>query len=323
MTRLTRRGIAVLCASVLAFAMAGLFGARALNAVVVPAWVALALGAIQLRRADTPRVERHVPEPGFPGERKTVSLVLETERPVLATVTERAPAALSPDQTRFETTLGTTLTYDIEPNSRGVYTTGPLSVALTDTLGLFTRKCRFTERDSIVVYPPVARLSGPGRNDLSILADVGRTRDRQAFDHLREYERGDSLRDIHWKTSAKRADEEFVVTQFVAESDPGGITVAAESGYHEADDLACAAASLAMYVLESGVSVGLVLGDEVVERGDGPDQHHALLSALARTEGGRVDAEADVRIEVREGKVIIVSEDDRTTFDSLVGEVPA
>lgn len=314
MTRPTRRGLAVLGVAVAAFVMAGLFGARALNAVVVPAGIALAFGAVQLRRVDTLRIERQVPEPGFPGDRRTVSIGIDAERFALATVEERVPEALSPDRTVFETTTGTTVSYGIEPASRGVYTVGPLSVTLTDTLGLFARTVRSSRRDSVVVYPRVDVLPATDPFDPSNLIGASRIRDRQLFDRLREYERGDSLRDVHWKTSAKRADGEFVVKQFAAEEEAGGITIVAESDRSEADALARATASLATRLLDSGVSVALVLGDEVVERGSGPEQRHALLSALARTEGGRVDAEADVRIEIDGGEIVVTTADGRRTF---------
>lgn len=322
--RPTWRGLTVAGTAVAAVVMAGAFGARALNALAAPALVGLGIGVFQLVLADRPTVERVAPEPGSVDERREITLRVDTDRSVLATVEERVPDALSPDRTRFETTTGTTLAYRIEPDCRGVYDVGPALVTITDAFGLFIRQFRYAATTPVVVYPPVRPLSGPGRDDLSLLPEAGRAGQRREFDGIREYERGDALRDVHWKTSAKRPGDNLVVKQFAAGTDPEGVTLAATGDPRHADALASATASLAEYLLDASVAVGLVVADGSVPEGGGTDQRHRILDLLARTDGGTVTRRererADVLIEADDNGIIVSATEGRATFDRLAGE---
>lgn len=322
MMRPTRRGIVVAGVALVAVVMGGLFGARALNAIVAPALVGLCAGAIQLALVRRPTVDRIAPEPGFVGERRELSLRIETRRPALATVEDRVPEAIGPTRTRFETTIGTTLSYGIEPERRGRYAVGPLSVTITDALGLFVRRFRYTETTPVLVYPAVRTLSGPGRHELPALfePETNRVRSRGAFDHVREYERGDALRDVHWKASAKRPDDALVVKGFVVGTEPDGVTLVATGEPRHADELASAAASVATHLLKSGIGVGLRVADGDVGTGGGREHRRSILELLARTDGGVVDRarEADVLIEATGEGIVVSSSGRRTTLDRLV-----
>ncbi|WP_380675384.1 hypothetical protein [Salinigranum sp. GCM10025319] len=65
--RLTRRGWVVVVVGVSGTAMAALFGARALNAVVFPCVVALVAALVQVRRIDPPTGRPNPPEERLPG----------------------------------------------------------------------------------------------------------------------------------------------------------------------------------------------------------------------------------------------------------------
>jgi uncharacterized protein (DUF58 family) len=319
MIRPTLRGAAVAAVALTAAVMAGLFGARALNALVAPALVGLGAGALQLALARRPAVDRIAPEPGFVGERRELTLRIETRRPVLATVEDRVPEALRPERTRFETTIGTTLSYGIEPDRRGRHQAGPLSVTITDALGLFVRRFRYTGTTPVLVYPAVLTLSGPGRYELPTLSEAERTRNGDAFDHLREYERGDPLRDVHWKASAKRPNGGLVVEEFVGRTEPEGVRLVASGEPCHADALASAAASVAVHLLEAGIDVGLRVADGRVGTGSGREQRRAVLELLARTDGGIVDGAGDVLVEATDEGVVVSASGSRTTLDLLVG----
>jgi uncharacterized protein (DUF58 family) len=323
--RPTRRGVVVAAVAFVAVAMAGLFGARALNALVAPALVGLGAGALQLALAKRPAADRIAPEPGFVGERRELTLRIEARRSALATVEDRVPDALRPERTRFETTTGTTLSYGIEPERRGRYEAGPLSVTVTDVLGLFVRRFRYAETTPVVVYPAVRPLSGPGRYELPALFEADRPRRREAgaFDHVREYERGDALRDVHWKASAKRPDGGLVVKGFAAGTDAGDVTLVATGEPRHADALASAAASVAVHLLDADIAVGLRVADGHVGPGAGREQRRALLELLARTDAGVVDDEGDALIEATDEGVVVSSAAGRTTFDRLVGDEEA
>lgn len=333
---LTRRGRIVLAATVLAFVMAGLFGPRSLNAVVAPALVAFAIGAYRLSAAERPLVERVSPEAGFPGDARTVELRVEGGTDLPAAVEDRVGDGLAAkSDNRVEVTLDRErVTYEVELLKRGVHEIGPSSVTITDDFGLLARELRYPDRSEAVVYPEVVELAGPGRYDLAAFPEAERARSRQEFDRVREYERGDSLRDIHWKTSAKRPHDELVVKQFVDETDPGGITLVAEGPTGRADEVATAAASVAAYLLDAGMSVGVVVADGSVPEGSGPRHRREVLALLARTGAGEVESEtrerADVRVRAAASRsatggtvrspIHVGANDHRTTFERMVGE---
>ena len=321
--KLTRRGWAVALVAVSGFAMAWLFGARSLNAVVAPALIALGFAALSVSRIDRPGIERSSPEPGFPGARRTIETAIESDSGALVTVEETFGAGLSPERTRFETTLDAgAIETEVELRSRGAHRLGSLTLTVTDPFGLLEHEFGYTTATEVIVYPTIYELQGPGRYDLSVFPEAERTERRQEFDRLRMYERGDSLRDVHWKTSAKRPSDEFVVKQFVDETDPGGIHVVAE-GVQDPDSVASAAASVADYLLSAGMSVRLSVGDGSIEEGLGARHRHAILETLARTEARSVlpatRESADVLVRA-EGDGIVVSMEGVTTgFDRLTG----
>lgn len=320
--RPTVRGIVVCAGALAAVVMAWLFGARALNAFVAPALVGLGVGVLQLASATRPTVDRIAPEPGPAGERRELTLRIDARRSAIATVEERVPDALRAERTRFETTIGpgTALSYAIEPDRRGSYEVGPLSVTITDTLGLFVRRFRYEGTTPVVVHPVVRPLSGAGRHDLPLLSEADRSPERGTFDRIREYERGDALRDVHWKSSAKRPDDGLVVKEFSEDPDPEGVTLVATGEPRHADALASAAASIAVHLLESAVDVGVRVADGSVPTGGGPDQRRAVLDLLARTDGGTLDDPgADVLIEATDDGVLVSTPDGRTTLERLVG----
>ncbi len=322
--KVTRRGWLVALVAVVGFAMASLFGARSLNALVAPALIALAFATVSVYRIDRPGIERPSPEPGFPGERRGIETRIESDSTALVTVEETFGEGLSPERTRFETTLDAgTIETEVELRSRGAHRLGPLTLTVTDPFGLVSHSFGYTTGTEVLVYPTLYELEGPGRYDLSVFPEAERAERRQEFDRLRMYERGDSLRDVHWKTSAKRPTDEFVVKQFVDETDPGGVHVVAE-GVHDPDTVASAAGSVLDYLLSAGMSVSLSVSDGSVEEGLGARHRHALLATLARTEARSVPpgvrSSADVLVRAESDGISVAVEGSTTGFDRLVGE---
>ncbi|HET7324787.1 MAG TPA: DUF58 domain-containing protein [Halococcus sp.] len=314
--RPTPRALALVCLCALAVWLAGEFGARALNAVVVPALVALCAAVVQLSLTDRPRVNRSRPEAGFPGDARTVRIDIETDDPLTARITERVSDGLRADFTPVTRSLPTTVEYELELDRRGEHHLGPLTLTVRDVFGLVTREFQYPKRTPVLTYPSLYELTGT-TSALGGPEEV--TDERESFDELREYVRGDSLRDVHWKTSAKHDD--LVVVEFDSVRDSTGLTIAAEATPGYADEMASATASIAAHLLDAGRAVTLILPDGRVERAGGEPQRERILSALARTESGSVETtETDIHVRADADGTHVTVEKHELPFSRLANQ---
>ncbi|ELZ96519.1 hypothetical protein C440_05208 [Haloferax mucosum ATCC BAA-1512] len=312
--KLTRRGWVALAVVVLGVGNAVAYGPRALNAVVIPVVVALVAGAIQVRRVSRPRVNRDTPPDGFPGETRTVSLAIDADRPFPATTTDALSDGVSGDATIDSVVGDGTLSYDVTLGVRGPATLGPTTIVATDLLGLFSESFTVGETTELLVFPHVRMLTATARRDLSALATLQLTDDRDEFDRLREYVPGDSLRDIHWKSSAKSGDLVVKTYNDRAASDAVRISVGTADG-HE-DDAAEAAATLCCSLLDVGVPVHLTTPAGVVDAAPGDDRR--VLAHLSRMQTGAVPNEtAEVVVRGDAGRTHVRIAGRETTFDDL------
>ncbi|MBC8104523.1 MAG: DUF58 domain-containing protein [Cytophagales bacterium] len=99
-------------------------------------------------------------------------------------------------------------TYFIEAQRRGVFPLGPVKVETTDPLGLFVFTTTVDAHTEIVVHPEplFARdRSIGGEGSYGIRERDGKTRKGQGMDFhgVREYQPGDELRRVHWRTTAR------------------------------------------------------------------------------------------------------------------------
>lgn len=325
--RLTRRGYGVLGVGVLAFLLALHAGPRSLNAVVAPALVVLGAAALHLRRRDEPSVARVAPQPGFPGEARAVELRVTADGP--AAIRDRVDEALRVVDTHADADGEASalvapatvdddgsVAYEVELGRRGEHHLGPVTVLERDPLNLLQRATTETSRESLLVYPDVEPVTA--NRAFQGLVERAGTPDRQAFERLREYVPGDALRDVDWKSSAKRPGEELVVTEF-ARRDEGGVTVVAEADAGYGDEMAAAAASVAVYLLDADLSVGVAAPGGRVEERHGDEQRDRILGLLARTPAGRVsrNVEADVRLRADDDGVRVTVGEATFPFDEL------
>lgn len=108
--------------------------------------------------------------------------------------------------------------YEIHPRQRGRIDFKQLHVSSRFPLGVFERQCVWKLEDSLVVFPQLGQLHETWRRRMrgqhSLFAS--RTPDSGVndfdFHSLREYRTGDSLRHIHWRTTARRG--EVMVKEF-------------------------------------------------------------------------------------------------------------
>lgn len=262
--------------------------AAGFNAVVVPGLIALVAGLIYVYRIDRPSFERRLPENGFPGTTRSVEVAFESTRSFPATVEDVVGRGLSSTTNRAEVTIGgdTTFSYEVTYQGRGKQEIGPLHARMTDLFGFVDRTFEFDRIDTITVYPPVQPVSPRLRTVLDQLATSEAGQQREEFARLREYNRGDSLRDVHWKTSAKRPEDDLAVKEFTSEEAFGEFTIAAQTHDSRDDELATLTASIVVYLLDAGFAVGLTTPDTRIDPATGAQHRAALLETLATLEPG-------------------------------------
>jgi uncharacterized protein (DUF58 family) len=320
--KLTRRGTAVVVIGLIAFFLGAIFGARALDAVVVPVIAVFAVAIAQVTLADRPDVERSVVKPGFPGEKRTMRIQFDADG--IVTVTDQLGSGLRPRMIERTVAGDITVEYDVELAQRGAHTIGPLSVSVRDSLGLITTQYRYSGYEPLLVYPPVQQITAPG--PLSGMVETKGRIERQAFDRLREYAPGDSLRDIHWKTSAKRQDDLFVVEY--THGNEEGISIAAEAtadhGGSSVDAMATATASVVAYLLDHGADVSLTVPNGSIDQVHNAHQHQEILSLLAQARPGRVSIEqiesTDIYVLGERGQATIEVDGQQVPFDQLISD---
>jgi uncharacterized protein (DUF58 family) len=313
--RPTRRGYGVVGVALLSVWLALLFGARSLNAVVVPCLVVLLGGAVQLYRAAPPALDRSQPEPGFPGETRTVELTIESSVP--CRVTDLLGPGVTAAEPTVETAGDATYSYEVDLERRGEWTIGPAVVVATDAFGLLKRSFTNPKETHVLVYPELRPLAGP----VGIEREASAV-ERGAFERIREYQPGDPLRDVHWKSSAKRPAGDLVVAEYTGD-EAGGVEIAAGTrlpSRDAVDELVAATASIAVTLLDEGVPVSVEVANDRIEQGVGERHRGEVLALLARASSGALpeDHEADVRVVVAaDGAHVFVHDRDRP-FEELV-----
>lgn len=320
--KLTRRGYGVIAVVVAAVISAGLFGARGLNAIAAPGVVALAYAAVQVWRFDPPSVERQLPRRGEQGATVDVELEFDVDRPYSARLVDAVDDGVeAAGNERAVTVGGRPVRYELFLRRRGDRTVGPATVRARDVLGLVSRTFVARGTASIRVRPPVYPLSGPRADDL--VWTFGGGEDRQKFDFLRHYRRGDPLRDIHWPSSAKVPNRDFVVKEFSTEEGLASALVAGESTGGHDDAMAAAVASLADHLLAAGLEVGLVLTDATLKPRAGAEHRDQLLDTLALTRGGPVRERdrqrADIVVRADDGGTSVELGDGEARFSEVAG----
>ncbi|SFS63972.1 DUF58 domain-containing protein [Halostagnicola kamekurae] len=326
--RPTRRGVAVVATLAFSWLMAWQYGSRSLSAIVFPLVIALLAAAVTVARTEAPTVTRTPVEPGFVGETRTVETAIEPNAPLSATVSDRVGAsglAVDGTENTAETTISASdrFRYDVRLEARGEHAVGPISVVVTDLLGLTKRRFEDDQTTSVLVFPKIYDLTGGSNPELQAIAAAADREHRGEFDHLREYVRGDSLRDVHWKSAAKRPDDELIVKEFDDDGDRGAISIAAECPPGYEDEMATAVASVGTYLLEQGVPVGVVLPEATRAPANGRAHQRAMLRALAVVEAGELDdrtkADADVLIRSDTTGTTVLVDGREIPFDRLRG----
>ena len=210
---MTRRGWLTLLLGAATYVVAWLFGAKALypvatGLVLAPlaalAWVRLAAGPIHLRR----RAGRGAL---LEGEDVWVSLEALPEArtpPPGLIVTERIARFGDQVTPLSRVVRGYRGTYVLERVPRGRYEVEEARAAIDDPFGLARAVVELDARGSLLVYPRIVSLDRLFSESGAHAQDGRRLllRRPSGFDlhSVREYEQGESLRKVHWKTTARR-----------------------------------------------------------------------------------------------------------------------
>lgn len=187
---------------------------------------------------------------------------------VLPATLRRLDESASRKPEQWDGTQGT-LTYRVEPLLRGIHSLGPARVETTDPLGLFTFSADLAPPTEIVVHPtpiPLRRGQSGGEGRFGIRERDGKAQRGEGleFHGVREYHPGDSLRRVHWRTSARtgrlavvefeRAFEQDLVLAIDLQKDTH-VGVGRES------------------TLEYAIKIAATLADRTVARGGGVALH--------------------------------------------------
>lgn len=318
---LTRRGWVVVVLVVVAVGSAFVSGPRGLNAVVVPGVIVLVAGFAQALRYEPPVVTRELPRRAHRGETVVVRLHVTAEKPFAARVRDTVSAGVEAVSVPAEATIAdTTLRYEVVARKRGPQRVGPVRVFARDVFGVVEREFVVGEEDDLLVLPYVYSLEGHRRDDLvELYGALGD--DRQHFYELRLYERGDPVRDIHWRSTAKQPGMELVVKEFSADESTRTVEVAVGSTPGAEDWMADAAASIIVHLHEAGVQVGLSSPDGRVAPTDRTDHRIRLLDHLALVGWGRADGsvDPDIVVEASLERVVVRFDGRVTSFSEVAG----
>jgi uncharacterized protein (DUF58 family) len=219
---LTRRGGSVLGAAIGLYAGGRIVGLGQLDTLAAMAATLLAVAALwaSRQRVDL-TVERTVPERLTVGAEGRVDLTVRAGAhrlpPLLVTdqfdggrrsARLRTPPLRPAEQARAA--------YRVPTERRGRFLLGPLRVSVTDPFGLVQRAVGRGPTDEVLVYPRVHELAPvPETVGSDLDPDTAPLRRRPdagtEFLTLREYQVGDDLRRVHWRSTARR--DELTIRQ--------------------------------------------------------------------------------------------------------------
>lgn len=180
----------------------------------------------------------------------------------------------------------------LSTGARGVYRIGPAVIGRHDPLLLLQRRWHATESLEQFVHPTTVALPAVSAGffaDLDGFASRELTARDIAFHSVREYTRGDEMRMVHWRSTAKSGT--VMVRQF-EQSRRSSLTVLLDGraeAYSEPDGFELAVSAVGS-LAERGVREGRTVTVAVTAPGGGRILTGALLDELARLEPG---SEAD------------------------------
>nr|WP_246376678.1 DUF58 domain-containing protein [Conyzicola lurida] len=227
------------------------------------------------------------------------------------------------------------LEYVLHPPRRGIVEIGPVAVERADPFGLSTRQTVLGDSRQLIVAPRITPLAGSGFSlaggDGSVRASRRNTAGNNDDLMTREYRRGDALRRVHWRATARHGD--LMVRQEEESSFPTARLVVdtRDDGYATSDAFEWAlgmVASLGVHLVSAGFQLHLreTAPAQLVaplEAGGGTGHDVEFLTSLARVAlvVGRHDAPPSVAELDQHGPIFaVVSAPTADTLRWIVGQ---
>lgn len=228
--------------------------------------------------------------------------------------------------------------YDFLCFKRGEYKMGPFVVYFFDPLNLFFFKRTYYVYSGIVVYPQIFKIEKFPALTRSILPWFGietarSSGDDDEFYGVREYKDGESVKKIHWISSARK--NKLIVKQFQLQSFFGTTIIfnlekakdLGEGKESVAEYIIKIAASVAHYLTEKGVSIELLAHiGEIVHLSFNKGQEHlenilrvlAVAQAESRISFGEAFEEFARYIPNDSSLVVVMSDQDYTDLPRIL-----
>ncbi len=276
-------------------------GARALSiGLNIAALVILALDYFSLPGPQAFSATRLLPDKFFhqvPAQ-IGIRLAITTSIPIRMKLLDRPPLKSRHEPVHFSTTAPrgggeTVVRYEMTPQIRGPLSFGKLGIRLSSSLGLVARQFTLDLGTTVQVFPRFPAWS-EGLQSRFYFAQVDGRMSRtygagREFHQMREYRRGDDIRSIHWKRSARSG--KLIVKEFLPEKgqnvflmiDGGRLMMAETKGRSKVDWAVASAIALAREALGQRDSVGVAGFANQIHSYALPSNGKPQLSSLVRT----------------------------------------
>jgi len=170
------------------------------------------------------KCERELPRQLSLGDDNTVALHLHNQYglPLSITIIDELPVEFQKRDFEIVDKLAAeeekTYTYDLRPTIRGEYTFHNINLFLSSVLGLVERRLQHQQQKKILVYPSIKEMNRYSLMAVARLATMRgakklrRVGSSYEFDQIRNYVKGDDIRNVNWKATSRR--NELMVNQY-------------------------------------------------------------------------------------------------------------
>lgn len=198
---------------------------------------------------------------------------------------------------RLSAHQASSVAYSVRADMRGRYEMGPLVIRMTDPFGLCELTRAFPSVDRLTVIPQVTAL--PAVRLAGEYAGTGDSRARSVAVHgeddaaTREYRRGDDLRRVHWKSTARtgelmvRREEQPWESRATVVLDTRGHAHQGEGPTASFEWAVAAAASIAVHLRQAGYRIRLVTDSGIDVDANEAGGDGLLLDQLAGVRASR------------------------------------